>query len=110
VGQGELADAGVALGPRLEAAAEPAGLITGVDDLEDGQGTIQVDATAAQPGQLPNRRPVSSKQSTWSDQNNGNFIDAIRSDRPVRVGTGEARAVLAVVLSLYKSAASGSRS
>jgi UDP-N-acetyl-2-amino-2-deoxyglucuronate dehydrogenase len=34
------------------------------------------------------------------------FIDAIRSDRPVRVGTQEARAVLAVVLSLYKSAAS----
>jgi UDP-N-acetyl-2-amino-2-deoxyglucuronate dehydrogenase len=35
------------------------------------------------------------------------FVDAIRSDRPVRVGTGEARAVLAVVLSLYASAASG---
>jgi predicted dehydrogenase len=35
------------------------------------------------------------------------FVDAIRSDRPVRVGTQEARAVLAVVLSLYKSAAAG---
>jgi UDP-N-acetyl-2-amino-2-deoxyglucuronate dehydrogenase len=35
------------------------------------------------------------------------FVDAIRSDRPVRVGTREARAVLAVVLSLYASAASG---
>jgi predicted dehydrogenase len=35
------------------------------------------------------------------------FVDAIRSDRPVRVGTHEARAVLAVVLSLYKSAAAG---
>lgn len=35
------------------------------------------------------------------------FVDAIRSDRPVRVGTQEARATLAVVLSLYKSAATG---
>jgi UDP-N-acetyl-2-amino-2-deoxyglucuronate dehydrogenase len=35
------------------------------------------------------------------------FVDAIRSDRPVRVGTREARAVLAVVLGLYQSAASG---
>jgi predicted dehydrogenase len=35
------------------------------------------------------------------------FVDAIRSDRPVRVGTQDARAVLAVVLSLYKSAAAG---
>jgi predicted dehydrogenase len=33
------------------------------------------------------------------------FIDAVRSDRPVRVGTREARAALAVVLSLYASAA-----
>ncbi|HWD46813.1 MAG TPA: Gfo/Idh/MocA family oxidoreductase [Actinomycetota bacterium] len=35
------------------------------------------------------------------------FVDAIRSERPVRVGTREARAVLAVVLGLYQSAASG---
>ena len=35
------------------------------------------------------------------------FVDAIRSARPVRVGTREARAVLAVVLGLYRSAASG---
>lgn len=35
------------------------------------------------------------------------FVDAIRSQRPVRVGTREARAVLAVVLGLYRSAASG---
>jgi UDP-N-acetyl-2-amino-2-deoxyglucuronate dehydrogenase len=35
------------------------------------------------------------------------FVDAIRSERPVRVGTREARAVLAVVLGLYRSAASG---
>jgi UDP-N-acetyl-2-amino-2-deoxyglucuronate dehydrogenase len=35
------------------------------------------------------------------------FVDAIRLDRPVRVGTQDARAVLAVVLSLYKSAAAG---
>jgi predicted dehydrogenase len=35
------------------------------------------------------------------------FVDAIRLDRPVRVGTQEARAVLAVVLGLYRSAAAG---
>jgi predicted dehydrogenase len=35
------------------------------------------------------------------------FVDAIRSERPVRVGTREARAVLAVALGLYQSAASG---
>ena len=35
------------------------------------------------------------------------FVDAIRADRPVRVGTREARAALAVVLGLYASAASG---
>jgi hypothetical protein len=45
-GQGDFADAGVALGPRLEAAAEPAGLIAGVDDLEDRQGPVEVDAAA----------------------------------------------------------------
>jgi UDP-N-acetyl-2-amino-2-deoxyglucuronate dehydrogenase len=35
------------------------------------------------------------------------FVDAIRLDQPVRVGTQEARAVLAVVLGLYRSAAAG---
>jgi UDP-N-acetyl-2-amino-2-deoxyglucuronate dehydrogenase len=35
------------------------------------------------------------------------FVEAIRTGRPVRVGTGEARATLAVVLGLYESAASG---
>jgi predicted dehydrogenase len=35
------------------------------------------------------------------------FVDAIRTGRPVRVGTRDARAVLAVVLGLYRSAASG---
>jgi predicted dehydrogenase len=35
------------------------------------------------------------------------FVDAIQSDRPVRVGTRDGRAALAVVLSLYESAASG---
>jgi hypothetical protein len=52
-GQGNLADAGVALGTGLEAAAEPAGVIAGVNDLEHGQGAVQVDAAAAQSGQLP---------------------------------------------------------
>jgi hypothetical protein len=56
-GERDLADAGVALGPRLEAAAEPASLIPGVDDLEDGQVPVQVDAAAAQPGQLPEPQP-----------------------------------------------------
>jgi UDP-N-acetyl-2-amino-2-deoxyglucuronate dehydrogenase len=37
----------------------------------------------------------------------GDFVDAIRADRPVRVGTGDARVALAVVLGLYESAASG---
>jgi UDP-N-acetyl-2-amino-2-deoxyglucuronate dehydrogenase len=35
------------------------------------------------------------------------FVEAIRTGRPVRVGTREARATLAVVLGLYESAASG---
>jgi hypothetical protein len=35
------------------------------------------------------------------------LVDAIRLNRPVRVGTQEARAMLAVVLGLYKSAAAG---
>ena len=35
------------------------------------------------------------------------FVDAIRLDQPVRVGAQEARAVLAVVLGLYRSAAAG---
>jgi UDP-N-acetyl-2-amino-2-deoxyglucuronate dehydrogenase len=35
------------------------------------------------------------------------FVGAIQADRPARVGTGDARAALAVVLGLYESAASG---
>ena len=35
------------------------------------------------------------------------FVDAIQTDRPARVGTREGRAALAVVLALYESAASG---
>jgi hypothetical protein len=57
VGRGELADAGVALGPGLEAAAEPTGLIPGVDDLQHRQAPVEVDAAAAQPGQLPEPQP-----------------------------------------------------
>jgi hypothetical protein len=56
-GERDLADAGVALGSRFEAAPEPAGLIPGVHDLEDGQWAVQVDAAAAQPGQLPEPQP-----------------------------------------------------
>jgi hypothetical protein len=46
-GQGHLADAGVALGAGLEAAAEPAGLVAGGTDLQDGHGPVEVDAAAA---------------------------------------------------------------
>jgi predicted dehydrogenase len=35
------------------------------------------------------------------------FVDAIRTDRPVRVGARAGRAALAVVLGIYESAASG---
>jgi predicted dehydrogenase len=35
------------------------------------------------------------------------FVDAIQTDRPVRVGTSDGRAALAVILGLYESAASG---
>src|SRR4029453_14854786 len=40
------------LGPRLEATAEPAGLITGGADLQHGQRSTEVDPAPAQPGQL----------------------------------------------------------
>jgi hypothetical protein len=43
----------------LEAAAElAAGLVPHLDDLEDGHGPIQMDAAAAQAGQLPGPRPL----------------------------------------------------
>jgi hypothetical protein len=51
-GQGYLADAGVALGPSLEPAAEPAGLVAGGTDLQDRHRAVEVDAAAAQAGQL----------------------------------------------------------
>jgi hypothetical protein len=47
-----LADAGVALGAWLEAAAEPAGLIAHVDHLEHGQGALEVDSSVAEAGEL----------------------------------------------------------
>jgi hypothetical protein len=52
-GEGDLANAGVALGSWLEAAAVlAAGLVADLDDLEHGHRTVEVDAAAAQPGQL----------------------------------------------------------
>ena len=52
-GEGDLADAGVALGAGLEAAAElAAGLVAHVDDLEGGHGPVEVDPAAAQAGEL----------------------------------------------------------
>src|SRR5215217_8931063 len=49
------ADAGRALGLGLEAAAEPAGLIADLDDLDAPQ--LRVDAAAAQPEQLTAAKP-----------------------------------------------------
>jgi predicted dehydrogenase len=62
--------------------------------------TSQATASAAQPAEPP--RLGSAHVAQFTD-----FVDAIQTDRPVRVGTRDARAVLAVVLSLYESAACG---
>jgi hypothetical protein len=52
-GQGDLADAGVAFGAGLEAAAGLAArLETDVDDLQAGDGLVEVDAAAVQAGEL----------------------------------------------------------
>jgi hypothetical protein len=51
-GQGHLADAGIAIGAWFEAAAEPAGLVAHVNDLEHGEAALQVDPSAAQAGEL----------------------------------------------------------
>ena len=40
------------LGAWLEAATEPAGLVTGGTDLKHRHGTVEVDPAPAQPGQL----------------------------------------------------------
>jgi hypothetical protein len=54
-GQGDFADAGVALGAGFEAAAElAAGLVAHVDDLQDRDGLVEVDAAAVQAGELAN--------------------------------------------------------
>jgi hypothetical protein len=45
--EGHRADAGVALGAWLEAAAEPAGLVAGGADLEHRDGAIEMDPTPA---------------------------------------------------------------
>ena len=51
--EGDLADAGVALGAGLEAAAElAAGLIAHVDDLQGRDGLVEVDAAAVQAGKF----------------------------------------------------------
>jgi hypothetical protein len=55
--QWDLADAGVALGLGLEAIAEPTGLVTGVDHLQDRDRPIKVDPTRAQAGELPESEP-----------------------------------------------------
>jgi hypothetical protein len=49
-GERDLADAGVALGAGLEAAAEPVGLVAHVHDLEHGRFLLEVDASAPEPG------------------------------------------------------------
>jgi hypothetical protein len=50
--KGHGADAGVAFGAGLEAAAEAAGLVAGGADLEHRDGSVEVDPAPAQPGQL----------------------------------------------------------
>jgi hypothetical protein len=51
--QGDLADAGVALGAGLEAAAELAArLVAHVHDLQGRDGLVEVDAAAVQAGEL----------------------------------------------------------
>jgi hypothetical protein len=56
--QGNLADAGVALGPGLEAAAAlAAGLVAHVDDLQGRDGLVEVDAAAVQAGELADTQP-----------------------------------------------------
>jgi hypothetical protein len=57
--QGDLTDAGVALGPLFEAAAELAAcLVANVDDLQGGDGLVEADALAVQAGELAVRRHV----------------------------------------------------
>ena len=52
-GEGQLPDAGIALGTGLEAATElPTGLVAHVHNLEDGNRPIEMDPPAAQAGQL----------------------------------------------------------
>jgi hypothetical protein len=56
--QGNLADAGVALGAGLKAAAEvAAGLITHIDDLHGWDGLVEVDPAAVQAGELADAQP-----------------------------------------------------
>jgi hypothetical protein len=62
-GERDFADAGVALGAWLEAAAVPAGLIPHVDHLEHGR-AFQVDPPAAQPGQLAKAESASATRTT----------------------------------------------
>jgi hypothetical protein len=51
-GQGDLPDAGRALGRGLEPAAEAAGLTAHVDDLDDGDGPVQAEAAFVEAGEL----------------------------------------------------------
>jgi hypothetical protein len=51
-GQGDLADAGRALGLGLEPAAEPAGVVAHIDNLDDGDGPVQTEAALVEAGEL----------------------------------------------------------
>jgi hypothetical protein len=64
VAHGHHPDAGQALGFGLEAAAEPAGLIAHLDDLDAAQ--LGEDPAAAQPGSSPLRSPVPTWIKRWS--------------------------------------------
>jgi hypothetical protein len=63
-GERDLADAGVALGAGLEAAAEPAGLVAHVDHLEQGRVRSRWTRRRRRPANSPNRNPVPSSAST----------------------------------------------
>jgi hypothetical protein len=56
-GPGDFPDAGPALGLGLEPAAEPAGVVAHVDDLDDGDGPVQAEAALVEAGELAEAHP-----------------------------------------------------
>jgi len=71
-----------------------------VDAADAPDATVPLSPAGTIPAEPPRLGPAHVAQ--FAD-----FVDAIQTDRPVRVGSRDGRAVLAVVLSLYDSAARG---